>query len=203
MAKATEKNTTSGPAVEPAKAAEAPPGIVAPEAATPGSGGDLSRLLAAMPPAVLQPGPELDRFGLPTSWTVLTDDTAVREAAVADRVRELFAAAVRHLGEREARELFHEASKGKRARPRKVHLSASDRELLAIYDARVPGLTPHQVRALPRQIATERATHMRPAGATEKHLRRLLNHRDEQQAEAAALVAALRRLGVTSILGSL
>ena len=38
MAKAGNKHTTSGPAVEPAKAAAAPPGIVAPDAATPGPG---------------------------------------------------------------------------------------------------------------------------------------------------------------------
>ena len=144
-------------------------------------GDDMSRLLAIIRP----PGAD-DNFG----WTFLEPDRAV----VSAMLQNVFATVARYFGERETRELFHSVSKGKPARPRKLHLSASDRELLAIYDARVQRLTPHQVRALPREVATERATNMRPAGATEKHLRRLLKQREADQAAEAAHILKMRRI---------
>ena len=146
-------------------------------------------------PLIPPPGPERDRFGLPTNWSALSDIAAPgRKDAVAELVRDVFDTAVRHLGEQAARELFQQTCQptaGQKGRPKKLELSESDRGWLAIYDARAHGLTRSQREALPRRLATERFRVGRTDidGAIEKfekQIRRALRARDAAHARAEA-----------------
>ena len=146
-------------------------------------------------------GADTDQFGLPVNWNLLTD-TPRREAAVRDLVWEVFATAVRHLGDAEARELFQKVSTRTRGRPGGAQDPVSDRELLAIYDTRAAGLTPRQRRLLARQIAAG-LTRFASEEAAAKHIRRLVNQRKAERDAADEHVAEMRRRGITSILGDL
>jgi hypothetical protein len=149
-----------------------------------------------LPPVPPPPGERNDRFGLPTNWTLLDFDTADREAAVASLVRDVFSVAVRHLGEDRARTLCAGAAARKRGRRPNDGPTAVDEALLAIYDARAPGLTRLQLAALPRRIALERPRipgrreHGQSAESIQKHLRRALRRRAAARAQDALRRAA-------------
>ena len=148
-----------------------------------------------------------DRFGLPLRWTLLSDSPA-RKEKLAALVAEVFATAVHHLGDEEARALFREVSKGNPGRRAGRQNADRDSAWLALYDARATGLSVKDRKGLVVDVARQLHLGAQSAHATEeatyRHLLGLVRDRDTKArkwAEAERpMRALLRRAGVASTL---
>lgn len=159
------------------------------------------------------PIPTTDEFGIPYPLgTLLTPETdeqrAARETAARGVIQRVFIAAVRNLGEDEARRIWAEAAKKKRGAPRGPRNPEKDQRLLQVYDdviARGDIIPPE---SLPRRLAeaalgSDGGIFGNSVAAIEKHIRRLLARREKQRAQERDLMAKFLMYGgsPTSLLG--
>jgi hypothetical protein len=154
----------------------------------------------------LPSGPNRDRFGLPMRWSLLTETKAERKdriISVLMLLREVFAVAVRHMGDSDARHFWKDVAKGKPGRPKGRRKNPDiDAILLDAYDAAAATADEKTRKTLPRRLATN-ADQQAPgrfgasAGAIQQRIRRLLNERQRRaKAERDLAEARLRESGV-------
>ena len=140
-----------------------------------------------LPSLGLPSGPNRDRFGLPMYWSLLTElkeERKERVVSVLMLLREVFAVAVRHMGDSDARYFWKDVAKGKPGGPKGRRKNPDiDAILLDTYDAAAAATVDEKARkSLPRRLATQ-AHEQAPgyfgasAGAIQQRIRRLLNER--------------------------
>jgi hypothetical protein len=143
--------------------------------------------------------PKQDRFGLPTQRPSLLspaeEHTAV-EQAVRAVVQEVWAAAVRLLGEADAGRLFKERAAGRRGAPKGSRDRQRDLMMLNLYDAEAAALpkgTKPNLNKLGERLKL--AQHCTARAAAVK-LRRLLKKRDAETQRRQRHQAKMQRLGL-------
>lgn len=122
------------------------------------------------------------------------EQAAQRKDEVVTLVFDAFHVAVNHLGEKDARMVWHEVAKAKPGRRKGTRDVERDRKLLNVYDAVAPTVSEAARKALPRQIAMfakeqDPQTYRAVVASIEMHLRRLLKRRAEQARVSNALYA--------------
>jgi len=154
--------------------------------------------------------PMCDRFGLETSWTILTDKPEVREAKMRALVSEVFATACHHLGEKCARELFLKVAKGKAGRPGGPQDTARDQDYLRRYDEKASSRPKGEHAFIAAEIADEEIKNAPSKKMSDKkqqkhdsvahRVRDLVKNRAAESRAARRQMALRRKLGFTSIL---
>jgi hypothetical protein len=135
------------------------------------------------------------------------ESATLRKAKIVETMNRLFEAAVNHLGEDEAHQLWQQVGSRKRGRPSRPSKPKDDAFLLDLYDAvvRQVGSRPDA----PRKIAVycyesekKRFGHRGGADTIEKHLRRLLKERTKSERDFAAhWTGASGSMRVASLIG--
>jgi hypothetical protein len=129
-----------------------------------------------------------DMFGLHSLTLVgeacLTEaERRERVAIIEARVSETFKAAVRQLGEDEARKLFHRASRKRKRGATKLLAPDRDHQLLIAYDSREPGET---VMALATRLhAKSKRALGNSASAIVRQIQRVVKAREDRRRGAA------------------
>jgi hypothetical protein len=128
-----------------------------------------------------------------------------RAAAVKWIARNVFTAAVSHLGEEEARRIFESTTRPPRSQKvRGAHDPDDDQDLLKQYDAEI-AKAPERAKAAPRELAERRIKKDLPfrkeaVDTLAKRIRRLRDRREREQRRARFAAAAEVSFPVATIL---